>query len=281
MAHEPTQPLNVAKAATPEPALSHEVPQAKPAASKFVPSDPVRDLQISRAPKSRKTNEDEEEELLPGSWPKDGVPISNNLAVPHEESDASSTRSNHVNDRIARQMKELERQHRPAPVGLGLSQSTISNPPQNASYVVHPELTPILESSPRDSMNVEADSDFVISPRLQSSRTRNSDERSPPPTRHSNHSAKIPMSPTFSTHSDKCRTSSLTSQAERLRSKFLNRGGANGELTVDTVAADPTKMDRRMKFEHLIRSGETMKMTLTPTSLRSIEVECVLDLANI
>ena len=143
----------------------------------------------------------------------------------------------------------------------------------------HTELTPIMESSPRESMASEPASP-IASLRLVSIKSRSSDERSPPGTRHSSHSGKgagPPGSPAMSLDgaTERARSSSLTSQAERLRSKFMNRNGKaspDKELTVDTVAADPAKMERRMKFESLIRSGETMKLTLTPTTLRTIEV---------
>lgn len=257
-----------------------------PSTSKAVETDPISDMQIPKVSVHNTASPtppgtEAEEDSLPGSWPKQGKPTTattptNTLAPPQVDSDADSIISNHVNDQIARQMRELDREQKvAATVGLGL-QSVPPATPQAPIYVNHTELTPIMEMSPRESMISET-VEPVISSRVQSSKGRSSDEHkdvygSPPPTRHSHSSAKVPMSPTFSTHSDKARTSSLTSQAERLRSKFLNRKGPAEDLTVDTFAADPVKTERRMKFEHLIRSGETMKMTLTPTSLRSIEV---------
>jgi hypothetical protein len=210
--------------------------------------------------------------------------------VETDESDAASAHSNHVNDRIVSHFRELEKEKQAAAaIGLGLGEygthemshitSTELYQGQGPMIINHTELTPIIESSPRESMASDSASP-VASPRLVSVKSRSSDERSPPSTRHSNHSGKgagSPGSPAMSTHSatERARSSSLTSQAERLRSKFMNRNGKSSpdkDLTVDTVAADPAKMERRMKFESLIRSGETMKLTLTPTTLRTIEV---------
>lgn len=231
---------------------------------------------------------DEESDVLPGSWPKEEGSVSqvDTLAVEPVVSDAASAHSNHVVDKIVDHFRELEREKQTAAaIGLGLGEygsnhiSEVSPTElyqgQGPMIINHTELTPIMESSPRESMASES-----ASPRLVSVKSRSSEDRSPPSTRHSSHSAKgvgSPGSSVMSTHSaaERARSSSLTSQAERLRSKFMHRNGKvspDKDLTVDTVAADPAKMERRLKFESLIRSGETMKLTLTPNTLRTIEV---------
>jgi hypothetical protein len=234
----------------------------------------------------------ETSEALPGSWPNEDESISqvNSLAVEAEESDGASAHSNHVNDQILSHFRELEREKQAAATKvLGLdeydSNETSHLAPtdlyqgQGPMIINHTELTPIMESSPRESLASEPASP-IASPRLVSMKSRSSDERSPPGTRQSSHSGKGAGSTgsiVLSTDgaNERARSSSLTSQAERLRSKFMNRNGKSSpdkELTVDTVAADPAKIERRMKFESLIRSGETMKLSLTPTTLRTIEV---------
>lgn len=235
---------------------------------------------------------EEDTEALPGSWPREDESISqvNGLAVEADESDGASAHSNHVNDQIVSHFRELEKEKQAAAVqGLGLGDYDSNEMShvaptdiylgQGPMIINHTELTPIMESSPRESMVSEPASP-IASPRLVSMKSRSSDERSPPGTRHSSHSGKgagSTSSPALSMDgaNERARSSSLTSQAERLRSKFMNRSGKSSpdkDLTVDTVAADPAKMERRMKFESLIRSGETMKLTLTPTTLRTIEV---------
>ena len=157
-----------------------------------------------------------------------------------------------------------------AQVGLGLGDITtngmssvvIHNIVRGAPVYQHTELTPIMEHSDRESINAAQD-DYAEPPVVPH-------KGSPPPTRQSNRSGKSP-SRTDSVHSVGARTSSLTSQAERLRNMFLRRNSPERDLMVDTEACGPD-MEKRMRFESLIRSGETMKMTLTPTSLRSIEV---------
>ena len=236
---------------------------------------------------------DEESDVLPGSWPKEEEALSqvNSLAVEADVSDAASAHSNHVNDRIVDHFRELEKEKQTAAaIGLGLGEygnnemshvtPTELYQGQGPMIINHTELTPILESSPRESMASES-----ASPRLVSVKSRSSEDRSPPSTRHSGHSAKGVGSPVMSIHStgDRARSSSLTSQAERLRSKFMHRNGKmspDKDLTVDTVAADPAKMERQMKFESLIRSGETMKLTLTPTTLRTIEALSISELSH-
>ena len=255
----------------------------------------VRSVQTDEAPPNAPLvivkpadTSDEESEVIPGSWPVEGEPVSqiNTLAVEADESDAASAHSNHVNDKIVNQFRELEEKQAAAAIGLGLGEcgthemshltETELYPEQGPMIINHTELTPIIETSPRESMASESASP-ATSPRLVSVKSRTSDERSPPSTRHSNHSGKGVGSPAMSIHStnERARSSSLTSQAERLRNKFIHRNGKSSpdkELTVDTEVADPAKMERRMKFESLIRSGETMKLSLTPTTLRTIEV---------
>lgn len=160
-----------------------------------------------------------------------------------------------------------------------MSSVTVTNITRGPIIVNRTELTPIMEAaSPRDSMASEL-GEPVVTPRLVHLPT--DVHSSPPPTRQSQSSNKgstSPASPAVSVHStEKARTSSLTSQAERLRNKFLNRKPSpERDLTVDTNATSSDQLERRMKFESLIRSGETMKMTLTPTSLRSIEVQATI-----
>lgn len=234
---------------------------------------------------------DEDSEVLPGTWPKEEdskpeEPLSqvNHLAVEAEESDAASIVSNHVNDKIASQFAELEKEkHEAAMIGLGLSEigeisQTSSVLEQGPMIINHTELTPIIESSPRESMNSEfahpVSNDVGNSGSRKSGSSDEMQNTSPPPTRHSYKSSK--GSPAVSTHSgDRARSSSLTSQADRLRSKFMRGKAASEDLTVDTASTDPAEVERRIKFEQLIRSGETMKLTLTPDSLRSIEVYLV------
>jgi hypothetical protein len=221
---------------------------------------------------------EDDDESLPGSWPKQEMtsPI-NSLAVEADGSDAASMVSNHVNDQIAVQIAQIEKEQHSSPSeGLGF-QGLSTYRSQESMYIAHTELTPIMEVSPPGSLASDAADVFVAGrlPSLSPDSDVKEAHASPPPTRDSHSSsAKGPASPQSSTHSnDRVRTSSLTSQAERLRNKFLNRKNATDvDLTVDTLAANPAKVERRMKFESLIRSGETMKMTLTPTSLRSIEV---------
>lgn len=232
-------------------------------------------------PEIVESQSDSDPQVIPGSWPTEGTSTFQSSTTAANDSDSSE----HVNDRIANQFAELERdQATTTRVGLGLgdfatngmSTVTVTNLTRGPIIINHTELTPIMESSPRESMASETGEPVISTlPRHSSSRS-NDIHSSPPPTRHSQ-SSKLPTSPAspaVSIHSvDKARTSSLTSQAERLRSKFLNRKtSTEGSFTYETEPANPENLERRMKFEHLIRSGETMKMTLTPTSLRSIEV---------
>jgi hypothetical protein len=184
-----------------------------------------------------------------------------------------------VNDKIASQMAELERDRASVGLGLGdittngMSQVTVTNLSREPIILNRTELTPIMETaSPRESVA----SDLVEqmgTPRIVTPKVH---AISPPPTRHSSSSKKratSPDSPSSSHSGERSRTASLTSQADRLRNKFLHRNRSPPrDLVVDTDAASPVILDRRNQFEDLIRSGETMKMTLTPTSLRSIEV---------
>ena len=239
------------------------------------------------APSPNETS-DVESDVLPGSWPKSEVqcpltaePIAEEEEEEEEEGESeeeseeegSDAGSDHVNDRIANQFAELERdQAAAAQVGLGLGDITtngmssvvVHNLIRGAPVYPHTELTPIMELSGRESIGSEP-ADYAAPPVVPT-------KGSPPPTRQSQGSNKSP-SRTNSTHSADRRSSSLTSQAERLRNKFLNRKAPlDSDLTIETDSAGPEEMERKMRFESLIRSGETMKMTLTPTSLRSIEV---------
>jgi hypothetical protein len=249
-----------------------------PAVPVEIPCSPIS--QIS-SPAVVESQPNSDPQVIPGSWPTEGTPTFQNSTTSADDSDSSE----HVNDRIANQFAELERdQATTTRVGLGLgdfttngmSTVTVTNLTRGPIVINHTELTPIMESSPRESMASETGEPIISTlPRHSSSRS-NDIHNSPPPTRHSQSSklATSPASPAVSIHSvDKTRTSSLTSQAERLRSKFLNRKtSTEGSFTYETEPGNPENLERRMKFEHLIRSGETMKMTLTPTSLRSIEV---------
>jgi hypothetical protein len=199
--------------------------------------------------------------------------------TPTEDSDVSS---DNVHDKIADHFAELERDQAVASsfghvigdiTSNGMSSVTVTNIVRGPIIVNHTELTPIIECSPRESMASEP-GELATTPQLVSTRP-NDVHGTPPSTRHSQSSkgATSSASPAVSIHSiEKARTSSLTSQAERLRNKFLNRKPQDANLTVETDLSNPEKVERRMKFESFIRSGETMKMTLTPTSLRSIEV---------
>jgi len=219
---------------------------------------------------------DAETNVLPGTWSKSDarLPLTEDpIAEEESEEDASDAGSDHVNDRIANQFAELERdQAVAAQVGLGLGDITtngmssvvVHNLVRGAPVYPHTELTPIIEHSGRESIGSEVE-DYATPPVVPP-------KGSPPPTRQSQGSNRSP-SRTNSTHSADRRSSSLTSQAERLRNKFLNRKAPlDSDLTIETGSAGPEEIERKMRFESLIRSGETMKMTLTPTSLRSIEV---------
>jgi hypothetical protein len=209
-----------------------------------------------------------ENEELPS--PMDTVTplMSPNSLYVETDDDVASEASSHVIDKIASQIRELENeQYSSPPVGLGLYQT------EEPIYVQRTELTPIMEVSDPGSLASEAAEPYIAS-RIASLDAEMKDQHiTPPPTRQSSNSGRSPVSPQSSTHSiDRARTASLTSQAERLRNKFLKKSPPEDDLTIDTGASDPAKIERRMKFENLIRSGETMKMTLTPTTLRSIEV---------
>ena len=219
---------------------------------------------------------EDEHDSIPGSWPRDESVI--NTSAPEQyDSDAAS---NHVNDRIADHFAQLERDQQNAVIHQelgdittnGMSHTTVTNLSRGPIIVNHTELTPILESaSPRESMG--SDAELYIAPRLMSLKNRPNEEQavygSRPATGHSHSSSR--GSPAVSVHSgERARSTSLTSQAERLRNKLINRKiSPEGDLTLDM---SPSKSERRMKYESLIRSGETMKMSLTPTSLRFIEV---------
>jgi hypothetical protein len=224
-------------------------------------------------------------EPIPGSWPTVETIPTMPAATEAEESDISSG-GNHVNDRIAEQFAELERENHVAAItGLGLgavgqisSQVTASNWSQGPMILNRTELTPIMESSPRESMASDVEPATV--PRILTLKTRPSDDSGKmrdmygksTPTQHS-HTLSVngPTSPAVSIKSlSRSRSSSLSSQAERLRNKFMQK--SSPERSVDAEYIDPTKVEKRRKFESLIRSGETMKLTLTPNSLRSIEV---------
>lgn len=227
----------------------------------------------------------ETNESIPGSWPTTLTSNSKTYLVEAEDSDASS-QSNHVNDRIAKQFAELDRDTKAAAttgLGLGLvdDQGMSNVTPsfyQGPMIINRTELAPIMESSPRESM--ASDHEPAMVPRILTLKTRSNEEGardvySPPPSHHS-HSQSMksvngPTSPAVSIKSlSRSRSSSLTSQAERLRNKFMKT--SSPERGNDAEYIDPTKVEKRRKFESLIRSGETMKLTLTPTSLRSIEV---------
>ena len=219
------------------------------------------------------TDWEDEPDVIPGSWPKDEDEKS-----PSESSHSPSMSFDDVNDKIASQMAELERDRASVGLGLGdittngMSQVTVTNLSREPIVLNRTELTPIMETSPRESM-VSDTVEQMGTPRIV---TPKSHVTTPLPTRHSSASKKRPTSPdslSSSQSGERSRTASLTSQADRLRNKFLygNRSSQR-DLVVDTDAASPAVLDRRNQFESLIRSGETMKMTLTPTSLRSIEV---------
>lgn len=247
--------------------------------------DPATPVEIPRVPVPQaaspavmKVQLNMEGDVIPGRWPQEEKSTFQELTTAADDSDVSD----HVNDKIAYHFAELERDQAAAAVGLGMggvssngmSSVTVTNLARGPIIVNHTELTPIMEASPRESMASE-NGEPIVTPCLISSHS-NDVLSSPPPTRHSQTSkgTTSPASPAVSVHSvDKVRTSSLTSQAERLRSKFLNRKPSpEGSTTVDTGTMNVETLERKMKFENLIRSGETMKMTLTPTSLRSIEV---------
>ena len=220
------------------------------------------------------TTESEDEpdapDAIPGSWPKDREEKQS------ESSHSPSMSFDDVNDKIASQMAELERDRAFVGLGLGdittngMSQVTVTNLSREPIILNRTELTPIMETSPRESVTSDT-MEQMGTPRII---TPKSYVASPPP---SSSSKKRPTSPESlsSSHSgERSRTASLTSQADRLRNKFLYRNRSpQRDLVVDTDAANPAIIDRRTQFESLIRSGETMKMTLTPTSLRSIEVQ--------
>jgi hypothetical protein len=245
--------------------------------------DEIPPVQVPRAasPTIVKPPSSSGSDVLPGRLSK-GEERKSTFQELTTDTDDSDDSAEHVNDRIANQFAELERDHAAVGFGLGditsngMSSVTITNITRGPIIVNRAELTPIMEAaSPRDSMASEL-AEPVVAPRLVHLPT--DVHSSPPPTRQSqssNRGRTSPASPAVSVHStEKARTSSLTSQAERLRNKFLHRKPSpERDLTVDTDAASSDQLERRMKFESLIRSGETMKMTLTPTSLRSIEVK--------
>ena len=222
---------------------------------------------------STTTDSDDEPDVIPGSWPKDREEEKS------EPSHSPSMSFEDVNDKIASQMAELERDRASVGLGLGdittngMSQVTVTNLSREPIILNRTELTPIMETaSPRESMVSDVVEQMgtprIVTPKIHAT--------SPPPTRHSSSSKKratSPDSPSSSHSGERSRTASLTSQADRLRNKFLYRNRSpQRDLVVDTDPASPTTLERRSQFESLIRSGETMKMTLTPTSLRSIEV---------
>ena len=255
-----------------------------------VDADSATPVEISRVPVPRATSpaiikppSSSGSDVIPRSGLKsEEKPTFQELTADADDSDYSAE---HVNDKIANQFVELERDQAAAGLALGditsngMSSVTVTNITRGPIIINHTELTPIMEAaSPRESMASEA-GEPVVSPRLVYH--PNDVLSTPPPTRQSQCSTKgptSPASPAVSIHSvDKARTASLTSQAERLRNKFLNRKPSpERDLRVDTDATSSEKLERRMKFENLIRSGETMRMTLTPTSLRSIEVQAAI-----
>ena len=212
---------------------------------------------------------EDEPDNIPGSWPKDNE---------EKKPETSHSLSMSFDDKIASQMAELERDRTVVGEGLGdittngMSQVTVTNLSRQPIILNRTELSPIMEASPRESMASD-NIDQIVAPRVVTPITQ---VTSPSATRPSSSSKKRPSSPDSpsSRHSgERSRTASLTSQADRLRSKFLYRNNSpQRELVVDTYAASPVERERSRQFESLIRSGETMKMTLTPTSLRSIEV---------
>jgi hypothetical protein len=256
--------------------VEHQVAEDPPITS----VTPIASVTTADTPMSPETPEP-----IPGSWPTvDPIPTLP-AATEADDSDTSSG-GNHVNDRIANQFAELERETQAAAItGLGLgavgesfSQVTASNWSQGPMILNRTELTPIMESSPRESM--ASDIEPATVPRILTLKTRPSDDSGmmrdlygkSPPSQHS-HTLSVngPTSPAVSIKSlSRSRSSSLSSQAERLRNKFMQK--SSPERTIDAEYIDPTKVEKRRKFESLIRSGETMKLTLTPNSLRSIEV---------
>jgi hypothetical protein len=257
-----------------------------------VDADPATPVEIPRAasPAIIKPPSPSGSGVSQGSWSKGEEEKSTfqDLTTNADDSDDSVEQ---FDDRIANQFAELERDQVAVGLGLGdittngLSSVTVTNITRGPIIINHTELTPIMEAaSPRESM-VSEPGEPVSPPSLVD--IPKDIHSSPPPTRQSqssNRGPTSPASPAISVHStERARTSSLTSQAERLRNKFLHRKASpERDLTVDTDAAGSEQFERRMKFEHLIRSGETMKMTLTPTSLRSIEVQpAILILADL
>ena len=229
---------------------------------------------IIEEPTTIADDDDDDADVIPGSWPKD-----KDEEKKPEPGHSPSMSFEDVNDKIASQMAELERDRASVGLGLGdittngMSQVTVTNLSREPIILNRTELTPIMETtSPRESMASDL-VDVMGTPSIVAAKTH---ATSPPPTRHSSTSKKrapSPDSPSSSQSGERSRTTSLTSQADRLRNKFLNRNRSpQRDLVVDTDAASPAILDRRTQFESLIRSGETMKMTLTPTSLRSIEV---------
>ena len=264
--------------AEPEPvtearALRIQLPQANPAVIVL---------------KSTTSNQEEDTDSLPGSWPKqDGLQVPEDRADGGDESDASS----HVNDKIANQFAELERgQEANAAIGLGfdnvpshgMSTVTVRNLTHTPYVLTHTELTPIIEASPRESMASDY-METVNGSRRNGATTGWSTEEtrervaSPPPMKSSNKGLASPISPSGSIRSiGRTRSSSLSSQAERLRNKFMRKASVDEDSNIaEEEPPSPVRTQRRMKFESLIRSGETMKLTLTPNTLRVIEV-CLL-----
>ena len=108
-----------------------------------------------------------------------------------------------------------------------MSSVTVTNITRGPIIINHTELTPIMEAaSPRESMASETGEPVISTlPRLSSIfRTISTVVLHQPDNRNPQKLPTSPASPAVSIHSiDKARTSSLTSQAERLRNKFLNR----------------------------------------------------------
>ena len=180
--------------------------------------------------------------------------------------------SDQVNDKIVHHFAELERDRASATAGqvLGdITQVKVTNISREPIIVNHTELTPIMETSPRESMA----SDYAE--QINNAHPASSKRGSSPPITQSSSIKRptTPVSPVVSIQSeDRARSASLTSQAERLRNKFLIRKASSESDSTAETSTTPGKLERRMKFENLIRSGETMKMSLTPTTLRTIEV---------
>jgi hypothetical protein len=216
--------------------------------------------------KSGSQSDAESDILPPPTWTRERSSSSSSLRIKSEDA-----LSDDVNDKIAHQCAELERGRELGLNENGISQVTVTNLTREPMVINRTELTPIMETSPRESLA----SDYAeqIASHLVSPKGRVNDLQNQQTSLSRSSSIKRPASPATSNHSvDKNRTASLTSQADRLRNKFLNRKTSVESDFGEEPASGRLEKENKMKFESLIRSGETMRMSLTPTTLRSIEV---------